>query len=82
MAEQDEEKVRRRAYELWESEGCPDGGAEAYWFRAEREIAGAAAQDAGGAAHDTAATADEVSRTEAAQPGLNEARGDGTISKT
>ena len=75
MAEQDEEKVRRRAYELWESEGCPDGGAEAYWFRAEREIAG-------GAAHDTAATADEVSKTEAAQPGLNETRGDGTISKT
>jgi hypothetical protein len=75
MVERDEEKIRRRAYELWESEGCPDGGAEAYWFRAEREIAGAAA-------HDTAATTDEISRTEAAQPGLNEARGDEAISKT
>jgi Protein of unknown function (DUF2934) len=82
MVERDEEKIRRRAYELWESEGCPDGGAEAYWFRAEREIAGAAADDAGGAAHDTAATTDEISRTEAAQPGLNEARGDEAISKT
>ncbi|HLT03092.1 MAG TPA: DUF2934 domain-containing protein, partial [Geminicoccaceae bacterium] len=34
-------RVRRRAYELWESEGRPAGRDRDHWLRAEREIAGA-----------------------------------------
>lgn len=30
--------VRRRAYEIWEEEGRPDGKAEAHWLAAEREL--------------------------------------------
>ena len=31
-------KIRRRAHELWECEGYPDGLAERHWLEAEREI--------------------------------------------
>jgi hypothetical protein len=34
------ERIRRRAYELWESEGRPSGRAQANWLQAEAEIAG------------------------------------------
>jgi hypothetical protein len=33
-----EDEIRRRAYELWEQYGRPDGGAEEFWLKAEREI--------------------------------------------
>lgn len=33
-----DEQVRRRAFELWENDGRPDGMEQDYWFRAEREI--------------------------------------------
>jgi hypothetical protein len=33
------ERVRQRAYELWEQEGRPDGKAEEHWRRADAEIA-------------------------------------------
>jgi hypothetical protein len=32
------ERVRRRAYELWESEGRPAGREHDHWFQAEREV--------------------------------------------
>ncbi len=38
-----EERVRLRAYELWEQRGCQHGQAQEDWFRAEREIVGARA---------------------------------------
>jgi hypothetical protein len=34
-----EQKIRRRAYELWEQDGRPAGRADDYWHRAEREVA-------------------------------------------
>jgi len=34
----DEDEIRRRAYELWEADGRPDGRDEEYWHRAEREL--------------------------------------------
>ena len=34
-----QERVRQRAYQLWEQEGRPDGKAEEHWRRAEEEIA-------------------------------------------
>jgi hypothetical protein len=33
------ERIQRRAYELWESEGRPTGREHANWLQAEREIA-------------------------------------------
>jgi hypothetical protein len=36
----DTEAVRRRAYQLWQDEGFPEGGHERHWLQAEREIRG------------------------------------------
>jgi hypothetical protein len=33
-----EDRIRARAYELWESDGCPQGRDLDYWSMAEREI--------------------------------------------
>jgi hypothetical protein len=41
------QRIQRRAYELWESEGRPAGRDEANWLQAESEIARARAQRVG-----------------------------------
>ncbi len=46
MAESIEERIRERAYHLWEAEGRPPGRAEAHWLRAEAEVKGAAESQA------------------------------------
>lgn len=33
-----EDRIRKRAYELWESDGSPEGRADDYWARAEAQI--------------------------------------------
>lgn len=38
-----DDQVRRRAYEMWEQDGCPQGLDQQYWFKAVAEIATAAA---------------------------------------
>ncbi|YCI06407.1 DUF2934 domain-containing protein (plasmid) [Ensifer sp. D2-11] len=38
MKTDDEELTRRRAYELWEKAGRPDGDGLRYWFQAANEI--------------------------------------------
>ncbi|HEY7384966.1 MAG TPA: DUF2934 domain-containing protein [Beijerinckiaceae bacterium] len=35
-----QEKVRERAYQIWEREGRQDGRAEEHWSQAEQELAG------------------------------------------
>ncbi len=40
-----EHRVRERAYEIWEREGCPEGKADEHWRKAEAEIA---AEERGG----------------------------------
>lgn len=37
-----EDQVRRRAYELWEADGCPQGQDQRYWFKALAELASVA----------------------------------------
>ncbi|TGP20354.1 MULTISPECIES: DUF2934 domain-containing protein [unclassified Mesorhizobium] len=32
------EKIRQRAYEIWQREGSPDGDPERHWLQAEMEI--------------------------------------------
>jgi hypothetical protein len=33
-----EDRTRKRAHEIWEREGRPEGKSEEHWFRAEAEI--------------------------------------------
>lgn len=34
-----EQRVRERAYQIWEREGRPEGKSDEYWRRAQAEIA-------------------------------------------
>jgi hypothetical protein len=34
-----EERIRRRAYQLWQEEGCPEGRSDAHWDKAAELIA-------------------------------------------
>lgn len=38
MTSGDDETVRRKAYELWESEGRPDGRHDDHWHRANSSV--------------------------------------------
>lgn len=38
MGRDDDERIRARAYELWEAEGKPDGRQGDHWDRARREL--------------------------------------------
>jgi Protein of unknown function (DUF2934) len=38
-----ENEIRERAYHLWSADGQPQGNADAYWIKAERELASNAA---------------------------------------
>ena len=42
MPRQDEndDRIRCRAYELWKTDGCIDGRDVEHWLQAERELAG------------------------------------------
>jgi hypothetical protein len=33
-----ETRIRTRAHQIWEEEGCPDGRAHIHWLRAEAEF--------------------------------------------
>lgn len=41
-----EERIRARAYLLWEQRGCPIGQAELDWLRAEQELGGSTTSSA------------------------------------
>jgi hypothetical protein len=34
------EAIERRAWEIWKSEGCPEGRSEQHWLQAEAELTG------------------------------------------
>jgi hypothetical protein len=36
--EEAQQKIERRAYEIWENEGCPHGRDLDHWLKAEAEI--------------------------------------------
>ncbi|NYZ17321.1 DUF2934 domain-containing protein [Azospirillum sp. RWY-5-1] len=50
----DDTRIRDRAYELWESEGRPDGRHEEHWHQARRELDGEGASSAADSAADSA----------------------------
>ena len=47
LKESVQERIQRRAYELWETEGRPEGREQAHWHQAELEITRARSQRAG-----------------------------------
>jgi hypothetical protein len=38
MAQPTEEQIRKRAFELWEQAGKPDGREDEFWNQAQREL--------------------------------------------
>ena len=62
-----EEKIRKRAYELWEQDGRPHLRDHDHWLRAEAELAAAGPQGNEGEGSRTAALAYDHSQTEFAQ---------------
>ncbi|HEX2136592.1 MAG TPA: DUF2934 domain-containing protein [Microvirga sp.] len=43
-----EERIRRRALQIWREEGCPEGRAREHWEQAEREVGGDGDSESGG----------------------------------
>ncbi len=39
MAHHEEDKIRDRAYQLWDMAGQPEGQEQEFWYQAERELA-------------------------------------------
>ena len=48
MDNDQEERIRRRAHELWAAHGKPEGRDQDFWLQAESEIKGQDAAAAGG----------------------------------
>ncbi len=73
MSPDREEKIRQRAYELWEAEGRPEGRQAEHWQRAAREIeaeeGGGAGVDANEKADPTDETAESSGLSSSLQPG-------------
>ncbi|MCC6074808.1 DUF2934 domain-containing protein [Pseudomonas sp. GCM10022188] len=63
----DEQRIRELAYQIWESEGCPEGGAQRHWQMA-RKLLEAELQ-----AQSPAAPAPRVRRTNTARATLTTA---------
>lgn len=53
MSDNRQERLQQRAYEIWESEGRPNGRDREHWEQAEREVTGDRAAGPDGAIFDT-----------------------------
>ena len=56
-----QERIRRRAYEIWQDAGCPDGAAQDHWRMAEEQEA--ADEEVDTASEDSFPASDPPSRT-------------------
>ena len=63
--QQDHDKIRQRAYEIWDRNGRQEGQAEDHWLQAEREIAG------------SVGTGSDALQSEAAVPAQAKRKGNG-----
>jgi hypothetical protein len=69
------EAIRKRAYEIWERRGRPEGQHDDHWREAEAELAAAGAQANEGEGNKTAALVFDRSQTEFAQTADSQALG-------
>jgi hypothetical protein len=69
-----EDQIRYRAYEIWESEGHPDGRSLEHWDRAARELSLAASAPVVAAMIETATIEDTVEPVAAQAPAKTKAR--------
>ena len=51
MSQDVEHRIRERAYQIWQEQGCPEGSDHEHWFLAEQEVSAAAPPKAGGKAN-------------------------------
>jgi hypothetical protein len=86
MAEQteaaDADRIRQRAFELWERDGRPEGRDMDYWFRAEAELTGRDASGletpaVGGASSGDTGAHDEPDFAAPGKAGASRSRGQG-----
>jgi hypothetical protein len=61
MGGERDDKISKRAYEIWESEGRQPGRDQDHWFRAQSEIGSGDIAPGGGAAGTRRATASKTS---------------------
>jgi hypothetical protein len=52
MESKNKEDIERRAYQLWQARGCPDGSSEMDWYEAELQLSSGATTPAADAAVD------------------------------
>jgi hypothetical protein len=70
----DEERIRRRAHEIWEADGRPEGRHEEHWARARREVE---EEGAGGSPPEPARPDARPTDTASGSAGPERARGGG-----
>ena len=64
------ESIARRAYEIWQSEGCPDGRAMEHWLRAVSEVK----RQSNGTEHSSTRMETAEVRAEEREPEMNKPR--------
>ena len=42
-----EQRIKERAYHIWQQEGCPEGREKEHWHQAMRELGSAGDRDSG-----------------------------------
>ncbi|SAK56855.1 hypothetical protein AWB75_02144 [Caballeronia catudaia] len=76
MDEQKElDRIRRRAYEIWEREGSPEGRAEEFWQQALTSLEAEDSEGGNGAQHATADADADAGRRERQAEEKNAATG-------
>lgn len=83
------ERIRERAYELWEQDGRPEGQDLDYWYRAEAELRGQGSSGleapSGASRSETVTAADEPSAEQVAEgrgDRKSDARKNGTAARS
>jgi hypothetical protein len=66
MFDDNNQRIRKRAYQIWEEQGCPEGLSTDHWLQAEGEIREEDAAEGAKAGSSTALTQTDEAETAAA----------------
>jgi len=69
MADELEQRIRERAYEIWENEGCPEGRGDEHWLQACAEYSDARAEAGTEQAGNVSGEAGSISETASPEMG-------------